>query len=164
MRTAPASVCLLIAALAAGTAACEKEQETPRAPSGGQTTAPAPTHVDDHHAGPVIDLGTATIGPFAAKATRDDGKIVAGEDAPIDVTVTPPADGSVKVAAVRFWIGTEDAQNSVKARAEVENPAEPTRWHTHAEIPDPIPAGAKLWVEIEDDKRATSVGSFDLKM
>jgi hypothetical protein len=116
------------------------------------------------HGGPVIVLGEQTIGPFSAKATRDEGQIVAGKDAPIDVTVTPAAGATVKAVSVRFWIGTEDAKGSAKAKAEIENPQEPNRWHVHAEIPSPMPAGAKLWVEIEDDKGATHIGSFDLKM
>jgi hypothetical protein len=142
--------------------------------------AAAPAKADDHghdhgpggehaapqagHGGPVITLGERTIGTFNAKATRDEGQIIAGKDAPIDVTVTPAAGSAAKPAAVRFWIGTQDAKGSVKAKAEIEDPKDPNRWHVHAEIPNPIPAGSMLWVEIEDDQGATSVGSFDLKM
>lgn len=144
------------------------------------TASSGTTKVDDHghdhdpngehsapkagHGGPVIALGDQTIGSFVAKATRDDGQIIAGKDAPIDVTVTPGPEASVKAVAVRFWIGTEDAKGSVKAKAEIENPHEPNRWHVHAEIPNPIPSDTQLWVEIEDDKGGTSLGSFDLKM
>lgn len=120
-----------------------------------------PAHSD--HGGPVVDLGEQTIGTFTAKATRDQGEIVAGKDAAIDVSITPAAGASVKVAAVRFWIGTEDAKGSVKAKAEIEDPKDPSRWHVHAEIPSPVPTGSKLWVEIEDDKGVNTVGSFDLK-
>jgi hypothetical protein len=84
--------------------------------------------------------------------------------APIDVTITPAAGSTGSIAAVRFWIGTEDAKGSVKAKAEVENAADPDRWHVHAEIPNPMPEGSMLWVEIEDDKGAISTGSFDLRM
>ncbi|MCW5769949.1 MAG: hypothetical protein KIT19_14835 [Phycisphaeraceae bacterium] len=160
---------------------CEEKQPAPT-PS---TPAKADDHAHDHdhghdhgtagtggdhdapiagHGGPVIALGEQTIGSFSARATRDEGQIVAGKDAPIDVTITAAADATAKAVAVRFWIGTEDAKGSVKAKAEIENPAEPNRWHVHAEVPNPIPAGSKLWVEIEDDKNGTSVGSFDLKM
>jgi hypothetical protein len=65
--------------------------------------------------------------------------------------------------AVRFWIGTEDAVGSMKAKSEIENPAEPNRWHTHADVPNPIPTGSKLWVEIESDTGEKVTGSFDLK-
>lgn len=146
----------------------------------GHTHNPDGSHKDDHahdhshddshdeagsassHGGAVVALGEQAIGSFTAKATRDEGQIVAGKDAPIDVTITSTAEA--KAIAVRFWIGTQDAKGSVKAKAEIENPKEPNRWHVHAEIPNPMPEGSKLWVEIEDDKGGTSVGGFDLKM
>jgi hypothetical protein len=116
------------------------------------------------HGGAVIALGEQTIGSFSAKATRDEGPIVAGKDAPIDVTIAAGAGSSVKAVAVRFWIGVQNAKGSVKAKAEIEDPKDPNRWHVHAEIPNPVPEGSKLWVEIEDEKGGTSVGSFDLKL
>jgi hypothetical protein len=143
-------------------------------------TPSIPTKADDHghdhgpsgehaapkagHGGAVIALGEQTIGSFTAKATRDEGQIVAGKDAPIDVTITPVAGATTKAVAVRFWIGTQDAKGSVKAKAEIEDPKDPNRWHVHAEIPNPMPTGSKLWVEIEDDKGGTAIGSYDLKM
>lgn len=161
---------LSVAPLAAvGTlSGCKEEKK-----AGQATPAPAKSDGHDHgsksggaHGGPVIALGEQTIGAFTAKATRDAGQIVAGKDAAFDVTVTPAAAGGAaggKVAAVRIWVGTQDGKGSVKAKAGVEDPKEPSRWHSHAEIPSPLPAGSKLWVEIEDDKGVTSVGGFDLK-
>lgn len=151
--------------------ACEKKQ--PATPAGGSSGTAAAKH-DDHddhdhdehapgHGGKVIDLGTASVGGFSLKATRDEGRIVAGKDAAIDVTITPEAGATAKVVGVRFWIGSQDAKGSVKAKAEVEDPNDPNRWHVHAEIPDPMPEASKLWVEIETDKGEKFVGSFDLK-
>jgi hypothetical protein len=167
-RTIVASANTVLAASLLVLASCE-EKSAPPAPSGASTTpapAPAPEHKDSGagHGGPVIDLGSSTIGPFDVKAMRDQGVIVAGKDAPIDVTVTPSSGATAKAAAVRFWIGTQDAKGSVKAKADIENPAEPNRWHTHAEVPNPLPENSMLWVEIEDDKGGTSTGSFALKM
>lgn len=127
---------------------------TPEMPKAAGTAA-------GHGSGQVIELGTNTIGPYSARASRDQGDILAGKDAPIDVWV----DGAnaPKVAAVRFWIGSEDAKKSIKARAEIEFPDQPNHWHTHAEIPDPLPEGARLWVEIEDEKGVVTRGSFELK-
>lgn len=158
-----------LAALALPLGGCEKAE--PAKPAVGSGT---PAKADDHapgapkapasgHGVAVIALGEQAIGPFNAKATRDEGQIVAGKDAPIDVTVTPAAGATAKAVAVRFWIGTQDAKGSVKAKAEIENASEPNRWHVHAEIPNPMPAESKLWVEIEDDKGVKSVGAFDLR-
>ena len=145
--------------------ACEKKADLskPKA-SGDHTHAPDGSHTPAPagHGGPVIQLGTSTIGPFTAKATRDQGDIVAGKDAPIDVTVTAAAGQTVNAIAVRFWIGTADGRTSVKALAEIEDPSDPNRWHTHAEIPNPLPEGSQLWVEIEAEGGKTFVGSFDL--
>lgn len=164
-------VALSLAPLTAVSSLSGCEEKSPVA-----TPAKADDHGHDHgpsgehaapkagHGGAVIALGEQTIGAFSAKATRDEGQIVAGKDAPIDVTVTPVAGATTKAAAVRFWIGTQDAKGSVKAKADIENPQEPNRWHVHVEIPNPMPAGSNLWVEIEDEKGGTSVGSFGLKM
>jgi hypothetical protein len=116
--------------------------------------AAADTHHDGHSHGATTQLGEQDAGGFKIKASRD-GDIKAGGDAPIDVWVT----GGAKVAAVRFWIGTEDAKGSIKAKAEIET----DNWHTHAEVPDPLPAGAKLWVEVEAEGGAKAVTGFDLK-
>ena len=77
-------------------------------------------------------------------------------DAPIDVWI----DGGVGkgVTAVRFWIGTQDAKGSIKAKAEIEE----GKWHTHVEIPSPIAEGANLWVEIEEAGGKKTQGSFGL--
>jgi hypothetical protein len=117
---------------------------------------------DDH--GAPIALGLASAGGFEVSASRDEGAFSAGGEAPVDVTITPAEGSAAKVAAVRFWIGTENAAGSMKAKAAIENTAEPNRWHTHVEIPDPIPAGSQLWVEIESDAGEKTVVSFDLKM
>ncbi|MFM9957595.1 MAG: hypothetical protein ACKVZJ_05945 [Phycisphaerales bacterium] len=144
---------------------CEKE--APPAPAAGTAAKTGDDHDHDHesgHGGPVVALGELDAGPFNAKATRDAGDIIAGKDAAFDVTITPKESTGVKAAAVRFWIGTQDAKGSVKAKAEVEDPNDPNRWHTHAEIPSPLPANSQFWFEIEDDKGAKHVAGFDLKM
>ncbi len=118
-------------------------------------TKDADSH-DGHDHGETTQLGEQSAGGFTIKASRD-GDIAPGKDAPIDVWVTG---GTTKVAAVRFWIGAQDAKGSMKAKAELEK----DNWHTHAEIPSPLPEASKLWVEVEDDKGARSIVGFDLKL
>ena len=108
---------------------------------------------DGHEHGATTELGEREAGGFKIKASRD-GDVKAGADAAIDVWVNGGKAGN----SVRFWIGTEDAKGSVKAKAEVEG----DHWHTHAEVPDPMPAGSKLWVEVEGDGGAKVVVGFDL--
>lgn len=116
----------------------------------------ADDHDHDHDHGPATALGEQSVGGFGIKVSRDGG-VTPGSDAPIDAQVTG---GSAKVAAVRFWIGTEDAKGSVKAKAELEK----DNWHTHVEVPKPLPDGSKLWIEIETEKGERVVAGFDLKM
>lgn len=168
---------LSIATLALPPGGCEQKSETARPAAGtgssattdghghkdgdghdhGTAAAGYPSaHQDEHGHGPTTELGEQTVGGFTVKASRDGG-ITPGGDAPIDVWVTG---GSAKVAAVRFWIGTQDGRGSIKARAELER----DNWHTHAEIPDPMPMGSKLWVEIESDTGEKIVVGFDLNL
>lgn len=111
--------------------------------------------MDDDHGGVAVAMGETKAGEYAVKASRD-GDVVAGKDAPIDVWIT----GGAPIAAVRFWIGTEDGKGSVKAKAELEK----DNWHTHVDAPSPMPEGSKLWVEIESEGGAKTVCSFDLKI
>lgn len=150
---------------------CKEHNHSPsEGVSAGKQPAAKGGHDHDHdhdhghtHGGIVIALGESAIGPFTVKATRDDGPITPGKDTPIDITVTTTAGAKAQVAAVRFWIGTQDAKGSVKAKGEVEDPKQPNRYHTHAEIPSPLPEGSRLWVEVEDTSGEKHVGGFDLK-
>lgn len=162
------SVVLSAIVLASSTlapAGCEKKPE-PAAPAVGGAKPAKPDshahadgtthdHADDHHHGETTPLGEQTVGGFTVRASRD-GDIVPGKDAPIDVWVT----GGPRIAAVRFWIGTKDGRGSVKARAELEK----DNWHTHAEIPSPLPEGSQLWVEIEGAAGERVVVGFDLNV
>ena len=146
-------------------AACGDQGSKPAAPTadhghdhGGGSHDHAADHDhaagDDHGHGPVIELGSVEQGGYTIKASRD-GDLKVGGEAPIDVWIT----GGEPVSAVRFWIGTQDAAGSLKAKAAIER----DNWHTHAEVPDPMPAASKLWVEIESTKGTTVLVGFDLK-
>lgn len=113
-------------------------------------------HGDGHHHGPTTELGEATVQGLTIRASRD-GDLVPGGDAPIDVWITGE---SSKVRTVRFWIGTRDGRGSIKVRAELEH----DNHHAHAEVPDPLPPGSALWVEVELEGGEKVLASFDLKM
>jgi hypothetical protein len=149
-----------IVTFVAGSAGCGREGASTQPPPAPGQGAGAAHDQPAAHSGKVIELGTEAIGSFSVRASRDEGVIKAGGDAPIDVWLTG---SDAQVIAVRFWIGTGSADGSVKAKADIEDPAQPNHWHTHAEVPTPMPAGAELWVEIEIEGQGKKVGSFDLK-
>ena len=120
----------------------------------------APAAPVAHAAAPVVDLGTISLGTVQAHVTRDAGAITAGGEAPIDATITGTA---TKISTVRFWIGTADGKGSMKAKADIENPKNPNTWHTHVEVPNPIPAGSQVWIEIQLESNEKLAMAFDLK-
>jgi hypothetical protein len=109
---------------------------------------------DDHDHGPKTDLGEQVAGGFTFKASRA-GELKPGGEVTIDLSAT-----GGKLAAIRLWVGVEDAKGSIKAKGDVEGEG----WHAHVELPDPMPEGAKLWVEGESDQGQKVSASFDLKM
>ena len=161
------TLCVLFTSCFATLPACEQSnsesKQTVVSSESNEDVQSIPKNLTAGHGGKVIPLGDSIVGSFDVMVTRDVGEIVAGKDAPIDVTVLPVAGSTIKAVAVRFWIGTENAVGSVKAKSEIENPNEPNRWHTHADVPNPIPAGSMLWVEIENENGERVLGSFDLK-
>ncbi len=161
-RATIGSTLALLAAFALGAPAlvgCEKKPETASTDTqghDGHDHAPGDghDHGDTHDHGVTVELGVQTIGGYTVKASRD-GELTPGADAPIDVWITGGAGG---VAAVRFWIGTQDAKGSMKAKAELEK----DNWHTHAEVPSPLPEGSMLWVEFETEGAEPLVCGFAL--
>lgn len=174
MRMHILSMCLAVAVMLIG---CDRKPDAGKP----MTTSPAgaPKH-DDHfghdhsaeeptspgagHGGEIVVLGTTKVGDVIVRAARDKGEIKPGDDTPIDVWLTTADGKPATVIAVRLWIGTEDAKGSIKAKADVEDPNQPSHWHTYGEAPEPIPLEAKLWVEIEPTSGSKLVCSFDLKV
>jgi hypothetical protein len=112
-------------------------------------------HKDDHGHGPTTELGSQSAGGMTITAAREGG-ITAGGEASFDITVTGGGD---KPAAVRAWVGAQDGKGSIKGKAEAEGDG----WHAHAEVPKPLPAGSKLWVEVETARGEKHTVGFDLK-
>lgn len=101
-----------------------------------------------------LPLGETTVGNLKLVATMD-APVKAGGEGAFDVVIT-----GGKPKAVRFWVGTEDAKGSVKAKADEETP---NNWHTHVEVPDPLPPGSKFWAEVEPPTGEKFNASFDLR-
>src|SRR5687767_8693169 len=150
--------------LAALSGGCKDDQGTQTGGSSGSGTSASSTpaaatqssaataHAAGEHKH--IPIGEKTVGNLKLVAMMDGPGKPGGEGA-FDLVIT-----GGKPKAVRFWVGTEDAKGSVKARAEEETP---DNWHTHAEVPDPLPPGSKFWAEVEPPAGEKFNVSFDLK-
>ena len=152
----PERICLYLSLSVA--CACSKSPTpgpgTPAAPqSQPGTTSRAGGH--EHDPAQRVDLGSAKIGAFDVHAYQV-VKIVPGNEGDFDLDF---AAGTTLPGTVRGWVGVETAQGSRKARFAKETEQ---RMHGHPEIPAPLPADAKLWIEIED-RGATARGSFAIK-
>lgn len=117
--------------------------------------APAAGGEADHSHGATTELGEQQVGGFTVRASRD-GAIAGAADAPIDAWISG---GTGRVTSVRFWIGGQDAKGSVKAKAALEK----DNWHTHVELPSPLPEGSRLWIEFEAEGSPKQLAGFDLK-
>jgi hypothetical protein len=145
MKKVAVVVSLGSAALIVG---CNKGEDSPKggasapsASSSSSTTAPTGS--------------TTKAGGLKLLATMDEPVKPGGEGA-FDVVIT-----GGKPKAVRFWVGTESAEGSVRAKAEEETT---DNWHTHAEVPNPLPPGSKFWVEVEPPAGEKFTTSFDLRV
>ncbi len=154
------------AAMLALLPACDKKPDSPTtsaSSAGTHSAGDGHDHKDgdDHHHneghghGAKTDLGTQLAGGMTIAAARQ-GTVTPGGEASFDITVTG---GPGKPAAVRVWIGAQDGKGSVKGKAE----AEGNGWHAHAEVPNPLPAESKLWIEVETAAGQKHVAGFDLK-
>ncbi|MBX3392760.1 MAG: hypothetical protein KF787_08940 [Phycisphaeraceae bacterium] len=146
-------------ALAVSMSACEKKAETPASQSrtsDGHThkDGDGHDHEDGHDHGPRTELGSQQAAGLTIVAAREGG-VTPGSEATFDIVVT----GVARPAAVRVWVGAQDGKGSVKGKAEAEGDG----WHAHAEVPKPLPAGSKLWVEVETPTGEKHVVGFDLK-
>ena len=96
----------------------------------------------DDHAEPSL-LGTVTVKAYEF-TVRQEGKVEAGKEATFGL-VLKKEDGAADPTAVRTWVGKEDGKGSVKAKTHTHGKA----MEAHVDVPDPIPAGSKLWIEVE---------------
>ena len=157
---------LVLAALvgaAVVSSGCKGEDETKPKAGGASAKAEgakgdkAKDGGDDDHGR--LPIGEKTIGDLKLVATMDKPIKPGDKDAAFDLTIT-----GGKPKRVTFWVGTEEGEESAKAKAEIEDPeGAPDNWHTHAELPQPLPAGSKFWTEVEPPTGETFTVSFDLK-
>ncbi len=113
-----------------------------------------PTKDDDHDHDEVA-LGKFDINGITVEAAQGHGAVEAGKEGHLVIKL-PYNDKGATV--VRVWIGTEDRTHSRVGKGEYDDSHDD--YVVHANAPDPLPAGAKWWVEIQKPDGSKSLGSI----
>jgi len=111
------------------------------------------------HAHDEVSLGTVTIGDLEVELAQGHGGVAPGKECHLVVKL-PYNDHGATI--VRAWIGTSDRLASIVGRGTYA--ASHDDYDIHATAPDPLPAGAQWWIEIEKPDGSTLTGSADAIM
>lgn len=79
------------------------------------------------------------------------GEVEAGTEGAVEVEFDSSRE---RISTIRAWVGIESGVGSMKGKMEIEGD---NKMHGHVEIPDPIPADSKLWMEIELDGKTQTI-------
>ena len=110
-------------------------------------------HEDEH---PVEALGVVEIGGLAVELAQGHGAVEAGKESHLVVKLLESDAGAT---TVRAWIGTEDRLGSYVGKGEYARDHDD--YDVHAVAPDPLPEGARWWIELERPEGTRLVGSAD---
>lgn len=143
---------------------------------GTHTHADGTTHSDDHssdggtdaggdddhahdHSHDEVSLGTAMVGDMSVEFAQGHGVVEAGKEGHLVVKL-PYSDNGASI--VRAWIGTEDRTLSMVGKGDYA--ASHDDYDIHAVAPDPLPANAMWWIEVEKPDGTKVVGSIAAKL
>ena len=102
-----------------------------------------------------VGLGTFKIGEMDVEAAQGHGNVVAGKEGHLVIKLPYKDDGAT---VVRAWIGTEDRTLSGVGKGDYAPSHDD--YDIHAVAPDPLPEGAKWWLEVEKPDGTKVVGSL----
>ena len=120
----------------------------------GTTALHAAEEGHKHGKGEKHKLGRQTIGNYTVSVILI-GEVEPGEHVDFDIKLI---DAKTDPKALRVWIGTADAAGSEKATGT----KGATTYTGEVNAPKPLPAGSKLWVELETED-GTKSGSFAIE-
>ena len=145
---------------------------------GDSTTSSTPAPDDDHghahedgkgdhaheekeeeheHEHEEIALGTHDVGGISVEAAQGHGNVEPGKEGHLVIKLPYNDNGET---VVRAWIGTDDRTLSATGKGEYAPSHDD--FDIHAIAPDPLPNGAKWWLEIEKPDGTKTVGSIPL--
>ena len=141
---------LTFTALLVGCGEPDKESKSSNADKPGNK-------VEQDHAHDEIALGKFDIEGNSVEAAQGHGKVEAGKEGHLVIKLPYKDNGET---ITRAWIGTEDRTLSSVGKGEYAPSHDD--YDIHAVAPDPLPAGAKWWLEIVKPDGTKAVGSFPL--
>ena len=145
-------------ALLAPIAACGGADEGAGPTSAGAEQTPAAEQADGHaHA--EDSLGAITIGDMRVELSQGHGAVAAGKECHLVVKLPYSDQGAT---TVRAWIGTFDKTASYVGKGEYASDHDD--YDVHATAPDPLPADAMWWVELEKPDGVRVAGSAKPKL
>ena len=153
MSARPLPLWLLAPALALACGGHEGDHGHPH-PAEGAEAGPAEHSEDHEHA--EDPLGTVALGEHRVELAQGHGAVLPGKECPLVVKLPYSDKGST---VVRAWIGGEDRTLSYVGKGEYA-PAHDD-YDVHATAPDPLPEGARWWVELELPDGSRLLGSAE---
>ena len=104
-----------------------------------------------------IALGTHDVSGISVEAAQSHGNVEPGKEGHLVIKLPYNDNGE---SVVRAWIGTEDRTLSAVGKGDYAPSHDD--YDIHAVAPDPLPEGAKWWIEIEKPDVTKTVGSIPL--
>lgn len=141
-------------ALSALLVACDKSSTEAPAPTSDNKPAKEEEHEHEHEE---IALGTFDVSGLSVEAAQGHGNVEAGKEGHLVIKLPYKDNGET---VVRAWVGTEDRTLSSVGKGEYAPSHDD--YDIHAIAPDPLPEGAKWWLEIEKPDGTKAVGSLPL--
>jgi len=144
-----------VMSLAALLVSCDKKEESAPRDTKSDTSVTPPT--EEEHAHDEVALGEFDIAGNIVKAAQGHGSVEPGKEGHLVITLPYKDDGET---ITRAWIGTADRTLSSVGKGEYAPSHDD--YDIHAIAPEPLPAGAKWWLEIEKPDGTKAVGSIPL--
>lgn len=146
----------IIPALACSAVLAACDQSGPAAPASTSDNKP-PKEEEHEHEHEEIALGKFDINGTSVEAAQGHGNVEAGKEGHLVIKLPYNDKGET---VVRAWIGTDDRTLSSVGKGEYAPSHDD--YDIHSVAPDPLPDGAKWWLEIEKPDGAKAVGSIPL--
>jgi hypothetical protein len=149
MKSVIAALLLVTLALGCGNSAPVQTPELDGNKAPAPSPAPTPAAVDSPP--PMRNMPGIKIGDYDVQPMFEEDM----ENGHYNIRI-----GGGDVKAVRAWVGVEGGSDTMVVKAELEY----DYYHSHHEVPFPIPPGTRFWIELESMTGEVIKGSTEIKL